>query len=75
MPLRCDGKVEKKNNPFFQIAKTFMNKVKNKEQNGGGKENNNNSNDVNKGFTMSNCKSKNFAPVEGTTEKLAFSDY
>ncbi len=30
-PPKCTGKVETKVNPFFKIAKTFMNKIKGKE--------------------------------------------
>ena len=35
MPIRCNGKVEKQKNPFFEIAKSMMKQIKQKEKAGG----------------------------------------
>eukprot|EP00347_Sterkiella_histriomuscorum_P013643 403363933 len=75
LPQRCDGKVQTKENPFFKIAKTLINNIKNKNMKGQLDENQNFDNpkrEANTGFQTSACKSKSFQPVDGTSE---FSDY
>ena len=71
MPPKCTGRVETKVNPFFKIAKSLMDKMKSK----GGGENAEGLNDrgkPNSDFQTSDCKSRAFNPVEGTSE---FTDY
>ena len=68
LPLRCDGKVETKVNAFFKIAKTLMKQMNHK----GGDKSEKPKKDVNSDFQTSACKSKNFVPVEGTSE---YADY
>ena len=74
LPPKCTGKVETKVNPFFKIAKTLMLKMKNKTNGGeqNQEENENGKQKPNSDFQTSDCKSRSFNPIEGTSE---FSDY
>lgn len=73
-PPKCGGKVETKVNPFFKIAKTFMEKIKGGGKDGGGfsARPEETKTKVNSDFQTTECRSKAFAPVEGTSE---YSDY
>jgi hypothetical protein len=73
-PPKCGGKVETKVNPFFKIAKTFMEKIKGGGKDGGGfgPRPEETKTKVNSDFQTTECRSKAFAPIEGTSE---YSDY
>lgn len=67
-PAQCSGKVETKVNPFFKIAKSLMDKMKRGKDSHspdrGAK--------VNSDFQTTNCKSRSFNPIDGSSE---YSDY
>ena len=70
LPAKCNGKVETKVNPFFKIAKSLMEKMKSKS--GEAETHHQASSKANTDFQTSECKSRTFVPVEGTSE---YSDY
>lgn len=69
-PAQCSGKVETKINPFFKIAKSLMEKMK--KGNKGSPDRGGGAQKVNSDFQTTNCKSRSFNPIEGSSD---YSDY